>query len=83
MIQLFIPKGFAHGYITLSESSIFHYKVDQYYYPKNEISINPSDPDLQIDWKIPKGEWILSKKDKQNSLFFEAKVFNYKEDLYG
>ena len=83
LIQLFIPKGFAHGYITLSESSIFHYKVDQYYYPKNEISINPSDPDLQIDWKIPKGEWILSKKDKQNSLFSEAKVFNYKEDLYG
>tara|TARA_Y200000002_G_C22586261_1_gene623136 strand:- start:422 stop:994 length:573 start_codon:yes stop_codon:yes gene_type:complete len=83
LLQLFIPRGFAHGYITLSENSIFYYKVDQYHYPKNERSINPNDPNLRIDWKIPKDNWIQSKKDKKNPLLTEAKVFNFKEDLYG
>ena len=83
LLQLFIPRGFAHGYITLSESSIFHYKVDQYHYPKNERGINPNDPNLKIDWKIPKDDWIQSKKDKSNPSLSEVKVFDFKEDLYG
>ena len=83
LLQIFIPRGFAHGYITLSESSIFYYKVDQYHYPKNERSINPNDPTLRIDWKVPKEDWIQSKKDKSNPLFNKAKVFDFKEDLYG
>ena len=83
LLQLFIPRGFAHGYITLSESSIFHYKVDQYYYPENERGINPNDPNLKIDWKIPKDDWIQSKKDKSNPSLSEIKVFDFKEDLYG
>ena len=81
--QLFIPRGFAHGYITLSESSIFHYKVDQYHYPKSERGINPNDPNLKIDWKIPKDDWIQSKKDKSNPSLSEVKVFDFKKDLYG
>ena len=83
LFQLFIPRGFAHGYITLSETSIFHYKVDQYHYPKKERGINPNDPNLKIDWKIPKNDWIQSKKDKSNPLLTEVKVHDFKEDLYG
>ena len=54
--QLFIPRGFAHGYITLSKTSIFHYKVDNYYHPQSEGSIAPNDPELNIDWIIPEFE---------------------------
>ena len=57
-LSLYIPEGFAHGYITLSEHSIFHYKVDQYYYPENEGSIAPN-----IKW--PSTKLIISKKDKK------------------
>ena len=53
-LQLLIPRGFAHGYITLSETSLFQYKVDQYYHPKSEGSIAPDDPSLGIDWRLPK-----------------------------
>ena len=62
-LQLFVPRGFAHGYITLSEDSIFIYKVDNYYQPDSEGSIAPDAPDLGIDWKLPKSEWIRSEKD--------------------
>ena len=65
-LQLFVPRGFAHGYITLSETSIFHYKVDQYYNFASEGSITPDDPDLGIDWQIPQSEWIQSEKDKKH-----------------
>ena len=81
-LQLFIPRGFAHGFITLSETSIFHYKVDQYYRPKSEGSIKPDDPDLGIDWKIPEVDWIQSEKDKKHSTLFEASIFDFKDDLY-
>ncbi len=81
-LQLFIPRGFAHGYITLSETSIFHYKVDQYYKPQSEGSIAPNDPKLEIDWKIPEKSWIQSEKDKKYSLLSEAPLFDYKHDLY-
>ena len=52
-LQLFISRGFAHGFITLSETSIFHYKLDEYYHPECEGNISANDPDLGIDWKIP------------------------------
>ena len=82
-LQLFIPRGFAHGYITLSETSLFCYKVDAYYHPESEGSIAPDDPELGIDWKLPLNEWIRSKKDKNHPSLSKAQVFNYNETLYG
>ena len=67
--QLFIPKGFAHGFVVLSEKAIFSYKVDNYYNPDFESGILCSDPDLKIDWKIPKDEIIISEKDTKLSTF--------------
>ena len=81
-LQVFIPRGFAHGYITLSETSIFSYKVDQFYNLESEGSINPEDPSLGIDWKMPQSEWIQSKKDKKHPNLSEAKLFDYNEALY-
>ncbi len=61
---LFIPKGFAHGYITLSEIAIVDYKVDNYYYKDSERGIAFNDPYLNIDWQIENEDFIISKKDK-------------------
>ena len=81
-LQLFIPRGFAHGFITLSETSIFIYKVDQYYNFKSEGSIAPDDPALGIDWQIPPSEWIQSEKDKKHPTLAAASLFDYNTDLY-
>ena len=67
--QLFISKGFAHGFIVLSETAIFSYKIDNYYNPDSESGILWSDPDLKIDWKTPKDEIIISEKDTKLSTF--------------
>ena len=67
--QLFIPKGFAHGFVVLSETAIFSYKVDNYYNSDSESGILWNDPDLKIDWKTPKDEIIISEKDKKLSTF--------------
>jgi len=69
--QLFIPKGFAHGFIVLSKSAILSYKVDNYYNPKSESGIIWNDPDLNIDWNINKNEIIVSEKDKNLPTFNE------------
>jgi len=69
--QLFIPKGFAHGFIVLSKSAILSYKVDNYYNPESESGIIWNDPDLNIDWKINKNEIIVSEKDKNLPAFNE------------
>ena len=67
--QLFIPKGFAHGFVVLSETAIFSYKVDNYYNPDSESGVLWNDPDLKIDWKIPKDEIIISEKDNNLPTF--------------
>ena len=67
--QLFIPKGFAHGFIVLSETAIFSYKIDNYYNPDSESGVLWNDPDLHIDWKINKKEIIVSEKDKSLPTF--------------
>ena len=67
--QLFIPKGFAHGFVVLSETAIFSYKVDNHYNSDSESGILWNDPDLKIDWKTPKDEIIISEKDKKLSTF--------------
>jgi len=72
--QLFIPKGFAHGFIVLSESAIVSYKVDNYYDPNYESGVLWNDKDLNIDWKIKADEVILSEKDKNLSPL--AKIIN-------
>ena len=80
--QLFIPRGFAHGYITLSETSIFHYRVDNFYHPQSEGSLAPNDPDLGIDWILPETEWTQSDKDQNHPQLKEAILFDYKQNLY-
>lgn len=62
--QLFIPKGFAHGFIVLSDSTIFSYKCDNYYNKASEGGIIYNDATLNIDWKLPEDEIIISEKDK-------------------
>ena len=81
-LLLFVPRGFAHGYITLTENATFMYKVDNYYNPQTEGGIAPDDPDLGIDWKLPKAEWIQSEKDKMHPRLNSAHLFDYKQDLY-
>ena len=73
--QLFIPRGFAHGFVVLSPEAVFQYKCDNYYAPQSEGAIIWNDPDLAIDWKIPEKDIILSEKDKKHSLFKDAWVF--------
>ena len=62
-VQLFIPKGFAHGYSVLSETAEVFYKCDVFWNKESEGGIFPGDPALAIDWKIPEEKRILSKKD--------------------
>lgn len=67
--QLFIPRGFAHGYAVLSEEALFLYKCDNYYAPQSEGAILWNDPQLGIDWHLSPEEVILSGKDLQNPPF--------------
>lgn len=72
--QFFIPKGFAHGFSVLSETAIFSYKCDHFYEPAFERGILYNDPILNIDWKIPVGEGIVSGKDQLQKSFAEAEM---------
>lgn len=74
--QLFIPKGFAHGFAVLSDEAVFQYKCDNYYAPQSEGAIIWNDPELEIDWKIPAEDIILSEKDKKHPLFKDAWLFD-------
>lgn len=69
--QFFVPAGFAHGFVVLSESATFFYKVDKFYEPGNEVGIMYNDADLNIDWKLASHEIILSEKDKILGSFAE------------
>jgi len=74
--QLFIPVGFAHGFIVLSEGAIFAYKVDAYYSAEHEEGIAYNDKDMNIDWRILESEIILSKVDQNySSLVDNKKLF--------
>ena len=63
--QLFIPKGFAHGFAVLSDEALFEYKCDEFYNPEAECGIAWNDPNIGIDWRLPKEDIILSKKDQE------------------
>jgi dTDP-4-dehydrorhamnose 3,5-epimerase len=69
--QFFVPAGFAHGFVVLSETATFFYKVDKFYEPGNEVGIMYNDKDLNIDWRLSESEIILSEKDKTLGSFAE------------
>lgn len=71
-LQLYVPRGFGHGFSVLSETAIFAYKCDNFYHKDSEGSVIYNDPDLNIDWKLPTDSIILSEKDKTLPLFKEG-----------
>ncbi|HLW31042.1 MAG TPA: dTDP-4-dehydrorhamnose 3,5-epimerase [Aequorivita sp.] len=71
-LQLFVPRGFAHGFITLSEQSIFAYKCDNFYDKASEGGIIYNDATLALNWHLPKEEFIISEKDLELPTFEEA-----------
>jgi dTDP-4-dehydrorhamnose 3,5-epimerase len=80
---LFIPRGFAHGFVVLSDTAIFAYKVDNYYSPECDRGLAFNDSDLNIDWQIPSEELKLSDKDqKQPGLVSLGSCFEYGMDYY-
>ena len=80
--QLFIPRGFAHAFVTLSETAVFQYKVDNYYAPEHDRGIVFDDDSLSIDWKIPKNDIQISDKDVSRPKLADAELFKYGENLY-
>lgn len=62
--QLFIPRGFLHGFSVLSETAVFSYKVDNFYCKESEFGIRYDAPEFNIDWQIPKDKVITSEKDR-------------------
>lgn len=73
--QLLVPKGFAHGYVVLSDTAIFSYKVDNYYHKQSERGIIFNDPQLNIDWNYPIDKLIISEKDTMQPAFAKADLF--------
>jgi dTDP-4-dehydrorhamnose 3,5-epimerase len=80
--QIFVPRGFAHGFVVLSETATFAYKCDNYYAPEYDRGILFNDESLNIDWKVPFNKLLLSEKDKKQPLLLDAQKFKYKEELY-
>lgn len=82
--QLFIPRGFAHGFVVLSETALFAYKVDNYYAPDCDRGIAFNDPALAIDWQLPTADLQLSAKDRCQPLLEQLEQgFDYGVDYYG
>lgn len=81
--QFFIPRGFAHGFVVLSEEAVFQYKCDNLYAPQAEGAIAWDDPDLGIDWQVPADKVLLSAKDQCHPRLKDATdIFNYSIDYY-
>ena len=72
--QLYLPRGFAHGFVVLSDKAEFFYKCDNYYNKESELGIMYNDPDLKINWQLSKHELLLSKKDQKN--FYLADILH-------
>lgn len=78
--QLFIPRGFAHGFAVLSDKAVFQYKCDNYYAPESEGGIAWDDPALGIDWRLPADAIVLSEKDRRRPALAEAgELFEYRK----
>ena len=80
--QLFIPRGFAHGFIVLEDNTIFTYKVDNLYNENLDRGLAFNDPMLAIDWRSSSSDLILSHKDMNQVVLAEAEVFDFGDDLY-
>jgi len=81
--QLFIPRGFAHGFVVLSERAIFAYKVDNYYSPECDRGLSFNDPQLNIDWHLPVDLLALSGKDQKQPGLAEIGIhFEYGVNYY-
>lgn len=81
--QLFIPRGFAHGFSVLTSEAVFQYKCDNFYCRESEGAIAWNDETLSIDWRIPADKALLSEKDKLNkTLATSDYFFDYNENLY-
>lgn len=81
--QLFIPRGFAHGFAVLTDDVVFQYKCDSFYAPQSEGALAWDDPDLGIDWRIPADKVVLSEKDRHHSRLKDAEwLFDYGIDYY-
>ncbi len=81
--QLFIPRGFAHGFVVLSETAIVAYKVDNYYSAEYDAGLAYDDSSLSIDWRVPKKRLQLSEKDKiQPRLAYLTSGFDYDINYY-
>jgi len=72
--QLLIPRGFAHGFLVLSEEAVFAYKCDDFYHPEDEGGIMFDDPDIGVEWPKIDVEYLLSDKDKKHPSFKETKM---------
>ena len=70
-LQLYVPRGFGHGFSVLSETAVFSYKCDNFYHKESEGSVIWNDKDLNIDWKLPDNDILLSEKDRQLPTFSE------------
>ena len=82
-LQLFIPRGFAHGFAILSETAVFQYKCDEFYHPEADGGINIKDESLGIDWRIPMEKAILSEKDLKHACLKDAVLeFDIIDRLY-
>jgi dTDP-4-dehydrorhamnose 3,5-epimerase len=81
--QVLIPRGFAHGFVVLSETALFSYKVDNYYSPHDDRGILFSDPALGINWNIEQSFLSLSEKDKNQPFLNDAEVFDFNINYYG
>ena len=73
--QLFIPRGFAHGFVVLSDEAVFRYKCDNFYSKESEGGLLFNDPKLKIDWQIDMEKVLLSEKDKVNPRFGDHRKF--------
>lgn len=81
--QFFVPRGFAHGFVVLSDIAVFQYKCDNLYAPTEEGAIAWDDPGLGIDWKILAADVMLSEKDKNHPVLADApEIFDYSIDYY-
>lgn len=81
--QFFVPKGFAHGFVVLSETAIFQYKCDEFYHPEVDGGINIQDETLGIDWQIKMEEALLSEKDTKHAKLADFdSPFDVKNNLY-
>ena len=81
--QLFIPRGFAHGFSVLSDEVIFQYKCDNLYAPESEGAVAWNDPDIGIDWQLPAEDVLLSAKDSAHPMLKDATdLFDYNVDYY-